>query len=140
MGVHEDLVRHKFIQSLHPSIAPVIATQKDLPLLQLADELLPFTEQCFAVQNQRYHGSSQDSSSRSNHSVRPFHENQRPVICRAHLYYGPSARTCRRWCKWPNKNSVRIQDNSRPNSPTPSRPSSPRSSSNSASSSRHSEN
>lgn len=34
-------------------------------------------------------------------SVAPFRPGQRNVICRAHIYYGPQARTCRRWCQFP---------------------------------------
>lgn len=34
--------------------------------------------------------------------LRPFHRDQRPVICRAHLYYGTDARSCRPWCRFPS--------------------------------------
>ena len=34
-------------------------------------------------------------------SPAPFKPGQRPVICRAHIYYGARARTCRRWCQFP---------------------------------------
>jgi len=37
-------------------------------------------------------------------SVRPFHRDQRPRICNAHIFYAEHARTCRQWCKWPIKN------------------------------------
>lgn len=32
---------------------------------------------------------------------RPFHRDQRPLVCNAHIYYGAQARTCRHWCQWP---------------------------------------
>ncbi|KAG1665080.1 hypothetical protein GQR58_019554 [Nymphon striatum] len=45
-GITNDFIQHKFIQSVPPSIAPFLATQKDMTLSQLgklADELLPFS-------------------------------------------------------------------------------------------------
>ena len=35
IGVGEDLVRHKFLQALNPSISTALAAQKDLTLVQL---------------------------------------------------------------------------------------------------------
>uniref|UniRef100_A0A1I8IFH7 Integrase catalytic domain-containing protein n=1 Tax=Macrostomum lignano TaxID=282301 RepID=A0A1I8IFH7_9PLAT len=37
---------------------------------------------------------------RSN-GMKPFKAGQRPVICRAHIFYGQQARTCRHWCQFP---------------------------------------
>jgi len=34
---------------------------------------------------------------------RPFYRDQRPKVCNAHIFYGERARTCRHWCRWPNK-------------------------------------
>jgi len=48
VGVGEELVRHKFAQSLPPNIAPIIASQKQTPLRELgtlADQLMPFSDQ-----------------------------------------------------------------------------------------------
>lgn len=49
----------------------------------------------------------------NNHSslhvgVKPFFQDQRPRICRAHIYFGNSARNCTRWCQWPDKRDTRI--------------------------------
>ena len=53
VGVQEELVRYKFVQSIPPSIVPIIAAQKELSLSQLgklADELLPLMDaQCHNV-------------------------------------------------------------------------------------------
>lgn len=49
--------------------------------------------------------------------LKPFHDNQRPVVCRAHLYYGQRAKNCKPWCRWPNKGNINILPNSRPGSP-----------------------
>ena len=35
--------------------------------------------------------------------VCPFHEGQKPRVCNAHIFYGKYARSCRRWCVWPDK-------------------------------------
>lgn len=40
-------------------------------------------------------------------SLAPFKPGQRPVVCRAHVYYGVRARTCRPWCRFPSAPGVR---------------------------------
>lgn len=140
IGVGEDFVRHRFLQALPPTISPVLASQNTLTLSQigtLADELVALTlgkgESCAAVyprvatgtapRRQMEHSPrpsrNHPEDHRSHISVRPFHENQRPRICRAHIYYGAEARSCRAWCKWPEKSRCTIQPNSRPSSPHP---------------------
>lgn len=128
----DQVIRHQFIQALPSSISPIIASQKDLTLQQLgelADELLPYfnSQTVNAVQpSQQYQkAASADRPSNSNTDqkseipigLRPFNSKQRPVICRAHIYYGENARTCRNWCKYPSKQGCKIQPNSRTSSP-----------------------
>jgi len=128
VGVGDEFVRHKFLNSLPSNISPVLAAQSTLSLTQLgslADQLVSFaktTPSCSQVSAQRSPPPHQrtshsdfrgQSNSRSNRS-------RRPVICRAHTFYGPDARTCRNWCRWPDKSKVNIQPNTRPNSPAPS--------------------
>jgi len=50
--------------------------------------------------DQRY---SQNSSGATKSGFRPFYSDQRPKICNAHIFYADRARTCRHWCRWPNK-------------------------------------
>lgn len=47
--------------------------------------------------------------------VRSFHENQRPQVCRFHLYYGKRAKSCKPWCILSSPH-LNIQPNSRPSS------------------------
>ena len=61
----------------------------------------------------------------SNKQVEPFKPNQRPKVCRAHLYYGREARTCRQWCQWPDKSNAKVVKFTPQNSPNVSRKSSP---------------
>ena len=49
--------------------------------------------------------------------LKPFYRDQRPQVCRAHLYFGAEARTCKPWCKWPQKRQVTMQPSSRRASP-----------------------
>ena len=49
--------------------------------------------------------------------LKPFYKDQRPQICRAHLYFGAEARTCKPWCRWPQKRHVTMQPSSRRASP-----------------------
>ena len=159
VGVGDDLVRHKLLQSLPPTVGAVLAAQKELTLHQLgklADVLLPLLQSpCLAVpaeqqqqqfqpqlhQQQQFQppqlqqpqhrsqaqtsayqqGTRQQPASSSSSSLptglRPFHRDQRPLICRAHLYFGAQAKTCKPWCQWPQKNQVTMQPSSRKSSP-----------------------
>ena len=138
VGVGEDLVRHQFINALPSAISPVVAAQKDLTVQQLgtlADELTPFftNNQVLQVsENQRsirpktHHphknkqsGKSQHLNTDIPHGLKPFHERQRPKICRAHHYYAEFARSCKPWCKFPgNKRKCQVLPNSRSSSPS----------------------
>ena len=51
--------------------------------------------------------------------VRPYYKDQKPAICRAHLFFHENARTCKAWCKYPKKKKeLKIEPNSRAASPT----------------------
>ena len=132
LGVDEDIVRHRFVQALPSSIAPVIAAQKDLELDRLGkitDDLIaqfPNYTQTHAHVQQVVTRPQQNKNKNKCDcppGVRPFNSKQKPRVCRAHLYYGDSARYCKPWCKWPNKRNLQIQpssrSNSRSNSPVP---------------------
>ena len=125
VGVGEDLVRHQFIQALPSTISPVLAAQKDLTLTQLgklADELTPFFHQALQTKSSVPTQPSPASSTRqANHVIpvglRPFNEQQKPKICRGHIYFADKSRTCKPWCRFPNKANCAIQPNSRSSSP-----------------------
>ena len=146
VGAGEDLVRHKFLQSLPPTVGAVLAAQRELTLHQLgklADELMPMLQaSCFATpalpqpqhhpqhyqhqqqqpqqQQQRQQPRQRPASVNSALPVglRPFYADQRPQVCRAHIFFGAAARTCKPWCKWPTKTAVKMQPSSRAASPT----------------------
>ena len=133
IGISDDIVRHKFLQALHSSISPVVASQKDVTHTQLgrlADELMPLlnNDKAFVVQRpvSTKNNSQTNYTGKYNHDtsvpigVRPYRSNQRTRICRAHIYYANEARTCKPWCKWPKKNGVQVLLSSRPASPTES--------------------
>ena len=165
-GVGDELIRHKFLQSLPSGIAAALGSHREMSLSQLgklADELVPLVQGTFAAVNvapaegdlsqavvnpyqpqfqqsvshpvpchltshqpQQY---GQDrrrglppprgfSAPRMNTGLMPFHEGQRPRVCRAHLYYGARARWCKPWCVWPTKGTdLRMQPSSRSASP-----------------------
>ena len=130
IGISDDIVRHRFLQALPSAIAPVIASQKDLnhtQLGRLANELMPLlnNDKAFVVQRPlstknnsqtNYKGKySQDTSVSLN--VRPYRNNQRIKICRAHIYFANEARTCKPWRKWPKKNNLQMLPCSRPAAP-----------------------
>lgn len=135
IGQCGDLIRHKFLNALPREIAPALATQKDLTLTQLgslADELKPMTHNIHIAENTSYK-KPQNFSYNNNREVRvnqneatsslpigfrPFNAKQRPKICRAHIYFASAARTCKPWCKYPEKQGCKILANSRPASPS----------------------
>lgn len=135
----DQVVRHQFIQALPPTISPIIASQKNLSLKQLgelADDLLPFLSQQVNTvsarqqyrpppQNHLSHGrpSRRDQESAGDaipYGVRPYSRSQRPLVCRAHIYFGTKAKYCKKWCQWPQKQGCTMMPNSRSSSPAPS--------------------
>ena len=168
VGVGDDLLRHKFIQSLPAGIATALASQRELPLTQLgklADELLPLVQSSPTVAHmaategefgghphqppyfqpapfqpaqfqpapcnmtqyqprqrqsgpQRYAQPQTRSTSGASFGLRPYHEDQRPKVCRSHIFFGAKARTCKPWCQWPTKAAdLTMQPSSRAASP-----------------------
>lgn len=124
VGVGDDLVRHRFVNALPSNISPVLASRKDMPLAELgtlADELLPLVSQSpvqpINVIEAKNYG-HQTNKSNLPYGLRPYKDGQKPQVCKAHLYYGPSAKTCKSWCKWPKKVNCRILPNSRNSSPS----------------------
>ena len=86
VGVGDELVRHKFIQALPSSVAPVVAAQKDLSLDQLsrlADELLPFVSANCLITHSASNNSNKHQVSRSRSpssipiGIKPFHRDQK---------------------------------------------------------------
>lgn len=132
VGVSDELVRHKFQQAVPHSMAPILASQKGSSLDdlgKLADELLSLCPVSSGVnsvsqassQAQRPHTKAPASQ---NLGLTPFRPEQRPRVCRAHIFFGRNANSCRPWCQWPNKDRCRVTT-SRGNTPSQSRSASP---------------
>jgi hypothetical protein len=136
IGANDDLIRHKFQQVLPPLISPILMTQKNASLDnlgKLADELMtlnPVYDRVSSVShvdrisrgkiqmnNPRQAGSPTSKSTSFN--LTPFSNNQRPKVCRWHIFFGGGAKKCRPWCQWPNKQQCSVVD-SRASSPAPS--------------------
>ena len=99
---------------------------------QFQQQHQPFQQQQHHQHERDHHqqarGSNQPQGAAHQHSaccgsslppgLRPFHRDQRPQVCRAHLYFGVEAKTCKPWCRWPEKkNRLAIQPSSRRTSP-----------------------
>lgn len=172
VGVGDDLIRHKFVQSLPTGIAAALASQRELSLSQLgklADELLPLVQgsqasvnmtagvpesqrdldagmyqptepyrpvPCYSVPPQtgfsragprRYPAHSRGAPAGAGSDflgLTPYHDGQRPQVCRSHLFYGARARNCKPWCRWPTKAAdLKVEPSSRPASPSRAPPS-----------------
>jgi hypothetical protein len=128
LGVGDELIRHKFIQACPKSIGPILASQKTLNVEQLghlADELVPFSdksESCNTISQpnaskwNNYFARPPWQPSNSNElpiGLRPFHSQQKPLVCRGHLYYSTTSRSCKPWCKWPSKEGCQMYNSSR---------------------------
>ena len=135
LGVTDDLVKHKFLQAVPSSISAVLASQKNMDLVELgklADELVVFSQSYkpisavdqTSVTHQHSVGLPRHTSSPTSNlskGVQPFHKNQRPKVCRAHLYFGTEAKWCKPWCQWPTKAShIQMKNSSRASSPAAS--------------------
>lgn len=72
----------------------------------------------FGQQRQQPRQNSNDSpvdyfSDAIPNNVKAFHSNQRPRVCRAHIYFGHYARTCKPWCIL-KSDEISMQPSSRP--------------------------
>ena len=144
VGVGDDLVRHQFVQAMPPAVMPVLATQKELSLTQLAslaDDVVAMSrsgslnavvQQPAAAEANRSHSPERGRSRKPARSrdrahspglpfgLRPFHSSQKPMVCRAHLYFADKAKTCKPWCKFPKGGKeLNMQPSSRASSPQP---------------------
>ena len=132
-GVSDDYVRHRFIRELPMTIRPVIAARETTPLSDLgllADDLMSYTKtnELFVGQASNYTPGASEYPKRNNNfsKIAPFHPDQRPKVCRFHIFYGSKATKCKNFCQWPDKSSVKILPSSRSGSPAPSSRSSSR--------------
>lgn len=131
ISVADDIIRHKFIKAMPNTVSAVLASQSGLDLTalgKLADDLMSYFNQqpVNAVQshesrpnfNNKHLSSSRSDQNRNNstlpYNVRPFSNDQRTKICRSHLYFAEKARTCKAWCRWPDKSRCNIAPSSRP--------------------------
>lgn len=129
VGVTDDFLRHRFQQALPNNIAPIVASQSKLDLDavgKLADELVSLfrrDDNVCSVDKPSQHTSHRPRSQtprttythKQDLTLTPFSEGQRSKICRSHIFFGPKARNCRSWCKWPEKSGCKIVE-SRQNS------------------------
>jgi hypothetical protein len=143
LNISEDMLRHKVLQSLPQTIRIAIASTPDLSLTQigkLTDELIAYGKSDASInaveqdrsrprgrndrdhRDRRQENRSASPAGRATYSsLRPFHEDQRPRVCRAHVWFGNRAKTCTHFCEWPNKNglTVRERSSSRPGDSVP---------------------
>ena len=100
VGVTEEFVRHRFIKSMPANFAPTLAAQKTMSLSELgklADDLQTYASSDIITT------SNAVKTSMNNSSLEPFFPNQKPKVCRAHIFYGKQATSCRNWCEFPDK-------------------------------------
>ena len=131
----DNLIRHKLLQQVPISIAPVLAAQKALSLqdlAKLADDLAAFghastiaatTASNTAPNFRRRPAEENQPLSKPSCGLRPFSSAQRQKICRFHIFFGKDARKCTPWCQWPAaKPQLASRQSSRASSPIPGNP------------------
>ena len=137
----DEILKHKLIKAMPPETQISMTASQSLSLdafCAVADNLFELLNRS-SVNNVESHPHNKARSDRmqnnisnqghANHSSNlsnaclPFHPDQKPKICRAHIFYAERARTCKHWCRWPGT-KPRIVD-SRESSRTNSRENSP---------------
>ena len=103
---HDDLPLESFVKVADSMLAVTQTTQPSNPF-QIAP-IHDKPQNDFIKSQNDFHRSQHNFAKSRNESlqrytVRTFYSNQRPVVCNAHIFYGDRARTCRHWCRWPNK-------------------------------------
>jgi len=114
----EAIVKSRLLSALPINLQTALVGHDDVSLekyASIADSMIsvaaaesPFVN--VAAMEQRRRPENTQHFSRAN-TVRPFHPDQRPRICNAHIFYADRAKTCRRWCKWPGRRPRQLNDN-----------------------------
>jgi hypothetical protein len=128
LQVDDEVIIHRFIKSLPQQLQITLAPHRLSPLdnfIAVADmvwETSQASQPICALSNLRLnHANSTKESMALPIGLAPFKSNQKPQVCRSHIYYGEQARSCKPWCRWPSKNSsVKMESSSRSASPRPS--------------------
>lgn len=110
MEASDDILKHRILRSLPLQLQTTLAAHQQESLerfLATADNIFDVTNRTTVGTNKVGTGSASSepgghrSRAQSPLGVRPFRSDQRPVVCRSHIYYGREAKTCRPWCQWP---------------------------------------
>jgi hypothetical protein len=125
------VIKSRLLTALPPSIRAALVGHESAALetfAKIADSMLAVSASStpFAVNKVETRPIETPSDFRrtSSNLPRPFHRDQRPKVCNAHIYYGAKARTCRRWCQWPEASKPRVLSSDK-TTPRQSRASSP---------------
>ena len=126
----QTIIKSRLIAALPANIRAALVGHEELEaekFARVADSMLAVAPKTtpYAVMTATSERSSQRRPENGyKYQVRPFHENQRPKICNAHIFYGKAARNCRQWCQWPQKGNATIIEANR-QTPNQSRSGSP---------------
>lgn len=147
LSMSDEFIKVKFLKSLPANIRPAVVTHESDTLEEMAkvaDTLLAYqgssegssvlsvthnsNKQIGPIVNRPQRNVQDDSSlSYTPIGIRPFHPNQKPKVCRFHIFYGPRAKYCKPWCML-SSSSLHMLPNSRPSSRSSSPSHSPSSS------------
>ncbi|QQP52897.1 Galactose-1-phosphate uridylyltransferase [Caligus rogercresseyi] len=123
IGVPEAMVKHKFLSAAPSEISPVLVSRSEDSI----DQLGRLADQLYEMLSLRPVNSINSATPRPERrtgsrefkslSLTPFFPDQRPKVCRAHLFYGLKANSCKPWCVFPKskQSSISIEPSSRMN-------------------------
>eukprot|EP00096_Caligus_rogercresseyi_P010609 TRINITY_DN3937_c0_g1_i2.p2 TRINITY_DN3937_c0_g1~~TRINITY_DN3937_c0_g1_i2.p2 ORF type:complete len:160 (+),score=2.93 TRINITY_DN3937_c0_g1_i2:1414-1893(+) len=124
LEVSEKIIRHKFLGSCPSEIATVLASRSSDSLEnvgKLADqlqEILNLRAEVNQVEGQTFTPKpAQRTFQNKSYTLTPFHPDQKPKICRSHIFYGRRARSCKPWCVFQGKEKLGLEPSSRSGSP-----------------------
>lgn len=122
LQLDEELIKHKLLQAMPASTRSTLAGQMQAVDLQTFASI---ADAVFLMDQQSPHSHVNQIASHTPSQVHqkrnvmvPFHPSQKPQVCRFHVYYGPQAKRCKPWCKWPGRRPPNMDPSSRKTSPT----------------------
>ena len=107
IAVDEELLKNRLLNALPLTLRTTLVPHLGLALA----EFLAVADSLFELQSHSVYGIKPQANSNSisqakfnsySKTLQPFRDGQRPKICRAHIFYGHAARTCRPWCCFPS--------------------------------------
>ena len=126
LGVDDAIIKSRLLSAIPANMRSSLVGHDDVSLEQyakIADSIMavacrdtPFinVNAMNTSDNRRSYNTGQNDHQKTFAGVRPFHPDQRPMICNFYVFFSDRARTYRRWCSWPGRKPSMLNDNASP--------------------------